>query len=69
MFEEIPKVDFAVKDDNGNVVFRDSIVYGTMAELRNDSVVEREAKFQQRYDNWLTAINTPPEETPPPEEV
>ena len=53
MFDEAPKVDFSVKDENGNVVYRDAIVYASMADLRADSKAEREAKFQERYDNWL----------------
>lgn len=53
MFEETPKVDFSVKDENGNVIYRDAIVYASMADLRADSKAEREAKFQERYDNWL----------------
>lgn len=53
MFDETPKVDFSVKDENGNVIYRDAIVYASMADLRADSKAEREAKFQERYDNWL----------------
>ena len=59
MFEEVPKVDFSVTDEDGNVVFRDAIVYSSMAELRNDSQAEREAKFQARYDAWLEAQANP----------
>ena len=53
MFEETPKVDFSVLDENGNVIYRDAIVYSSMAELRADSATERQAKFKERYDNWL----------------
>jgi hypothetical protein len=56
MFEETPKVDFTVKDAEGNVVYRDAIVYSSMAELRADSAAERQAKFQERYDNWVATI-------------
>lgn len=59
MFEETPKVDFSVTDAEGNVVFRDAIVYASMAELRADSKVEREAKFQARYDAFLEAQANP----------
>ena len=59
MFDEIPKVDFSVKDADGNIVFRDAIVYNSMAELRNDSQAEREAKFQARYDAWVEAQANP----------
>ena len=59
MFEEVPKVDFAVKDENGNVIYRDAIVYASMADLRADSKAEREAKFQERYDNWLAIQQNP----------
>lgn len=69
MFDETPKVDFTVKDEQGNVIYRDAIVYSSMAELRNDSQSEREAKFQARYDAWVEAQANPtigqetPEET------
>lgn len=66
IFDEIPQVIFEVKDDEGNVIYRDAITYATMAELRADSKAEREAKFQERYDAYLVAINTPTE--PPVEE-
>ena len=70
MFEETPKVDFAVKDENGNVVYRDAIVYSSMAELRADSKEEREAKFQERYNNWLAIQqNNAPVESDNSEEV
>lgn len=63
MFEETPKVDFSVSDENGNIIFRDAIVYSSMAELRADSAAEREAKFQARYDDWVALQNQPsPEE-------
>ena len=69
MFDEAPKVDFSVKDENGNVVYRDAIVYSSMAELRNDSEAERQAKFQERYDNWLANINNANTVEATPEEV
>jgi len=59
MFDETPKVDFTVKDENGNVIYRDAIVYSSMAELRNDSQAEREVKFQARYDAWVEAQANP----------
>jgi hypothetical protein len=64
IFEETPRIDFEVKDLDGKVVYRDSIAYATISELRNDSTVERQAKFQQRYDAYLIARTTP---TEPPE--
>lgn len=67
-FEETPKVDFEVKDENGEVVYRDSITYPSMADLRADSKEEREAKFQERYENWLAVSTTPTEEVIPPGE-
>lgn len=66
VFDEIPQVVFEVKDDNGNVIYRDSITYTSIAELRADSKAEREAKFQERYDQYLIAVSTPTE--PPVEE-
>ena len=70
MFDETPKVDFSVKDENGNVVYRDAIVYSSMAELRADSKEEREAKFQERYNNWLAIQqNNAPVESDNSEEV
>ena len=59
MFDETPKVDFSVSDADGNIVYRDAIVYASMAELRNDSTAERQAKFQARYDAWLEAQANP----------
>ena len=56
---EIPQVVFEVKDTDGNVVFRDSITYASMAELRNDNAQERQAKFQARYEQYLIDISTP----------
>ena len=64
--EETPKVDFAVKDADGNVIYRDAIVYNSMAELRADSEAERQAKFQERYDSWVARQNMPQEQ---PEEM
>lgn len=66
-FDEIPQVIFEAKDADGNVEYRDAIVYDTMAELRADSATERQAKFQARYEKWLEIVNTPPVE-PIPEE-
>lgn len=65
-FDETPQVVFEVKDENGEVVYRDAITYASMAELRADSQAEREAKFQERYENYLIAKSTP---TETPEEV
>lgn len=65
-FDETPQVVFEVKDENGEVVYRDAITYASMAELRADNAQERQAKFQARYDAYVIAKNTP---TEPPEEV
>ena len=65
MFDEIPKVEFTVTED-GKTVYRDAITFDSIAELRNTSQAEREAMFQERYDNWKAIIasaeNQPPEE-------
>lgn len=62
MFEEIPKVEFTVTE-NGVTVYRDAIIFESMAELRNTSQAEREAMFQARYDNWKAVLaQEPPEE-------
>lgn len=58
MFEEIPKVDFSVSDADGNVIFRDALVFQSMAELRNTSEAERKVMMQQRYDNWVANQTT-----------
>jgi hypothetical protein len=63
-FNEIPKVVFEVKDVDGNVAYRDSITYATMAELRSDSKAEREAKFQERYQAYLVSRTTTTGEAP-----
>jgi hypothetical protein len=55
MFEETPKVDFTVTVD-GKVVYRDAIIFDSIAQLRSTSQVEREAMFQARYDNWLATV-------------
>ena len=67
-FDETPQVVFEVKDDDGNVIYRDAITYATMAELRQDNAAERQVKFQQRYDDWLVASTTPSGDGLPPEE-
>lgn len=62
MFEETPKVEFTVTE-NGVTVYRDAIIFESMAELRNTSQAEREAMFQERYDNWKAVVaQQPPEE-------
>ena len=62
MFDEIPKVEFTVTE-NGVTVYRDAIIFDSMAELRNTSQAEREVMFQERYDNWKAIIaQQPPEE-------
>lgn len=55
MFDEIPKVEFTVTE-NGVTVYRDAIIFDSMAELRNTSQAEREAMFQERYDNWKATV-------------
>lgn len=71
-FEETPQVVFEVKDEEDNVVYRDAITYTSMSELRNDSVNERQAKFQARYDAWLLLLeesqNAPPQDMEEPVE-
>lgn len=61
IFDETPQVVFEVKDADGEVLYRDAITYGSMAELRDDNAQERQAKFQERYDNWLIVSTTPTE--------
>lgn len=67
MFEEIPKIDFTVTE-NGITVYRDSIIFSDMNELRNTSHAERIALFEQRYQAHLAYIqaakNNPIEEEP-----
>ena len=67
IFDETPQVVFEVVED-GEVVYRDAITYATMAELRNDNTSERQAKFQERYDNWVVIKNTPGGPSDIPEE-
>lgn len=55
MFDEIPKVEFTVQE-NGVTVYRDSITFESMAELRNTSTTERNALFQARYDAWKATV-------------
>lgn len=59
MFEETPKIDFTVKDENGIVIFRDALIFKSIAEMRNTSSSEREAMMQQRYEAWQNVINNP----------
>lgn len=61
MFEEIPKVEFTVTE-NGVTVYRDAIIFESMAELRDTSQEEREALFQERYDNWKNALDSQTQE-------
>lgn len=72
MFGEIPKVEFTVTE-NGVTVYRDAIIFESMAQLRATSQAEREAMFQERYDNWKAVVaeqasQPPPQETPSTEE-
>lgn len=66
-YQETPQVVFEVIED-GIVVYRDAITYETIIQLRNDNAQERQAKFQQRYQNHLQnladAQNNPSLEPP-----
>lgn len=65
--EECVQVPFNYKDENGNVIFRDSLTF-TLSEYRNISAAEREAMMQTRYENWLYTKANPVEESVLPEE-
>lgn len=69
--EEIPKVDFVYVAEDGTR-FVDSLIFQSMAELRNTSLSERRSMMEERYNNWKAAIeaaqNAPQEETPPEEQ-
>jgi hypothetical protein len=56
MFDETPKVDFTVSDSSGKTIYRDSIIFDSMSELRNTSTAERTAMFQARYDAWQATV-------------
>lgn len=58
---------FSIVNPDGTL-FRDSLTFSTAAEFRATSAAEREAMQQERYDNWLEAVNNPPEEEIPLEE-
>lgn len=56
MFEETPKIDFSIKDENGIVLFRDALIFSSMSELRNTSSAERQQMMQQRYNDWKASL-------------
>lgn len=62
--EEQPILVFSVKDDDGNVVYRDSITFRNITEMRNTNQAERQTLMQARYQEWLRlkeeAENSPP---------
>lgn len=64
MFDEIPKVEFTATE-NGVTVYRDAIIFDSMAELRNTSQAERQAMFQERYDNWKAIVEAPIDQEEP----
>lgn len=68
MFEETPKIDFTVKDENGIVVFRDALIFSSISEMRNTSQAERQALMQQRYEAWQEVMNNPEQEETQTEE-
>ena len=55
MFEETPKIEFTV-NEGGKTIYRDAIVFESMAQLRNTSEAERQAMFQERYNQWKANI-------------
>lgn len=59
MQEESPQIPFNYKDENGNVIFRDALIFTSISDLRNTSKAEREEMMEQRYQTWLQARNTP----------
>jgi len=61
--EEQPILPFSVKDEDGNVVYRDSLTFPDVTAMRNASKAEREEAMQQRYEEWL-AIKEEAESTP-----
>lgn len=62
MFEEENlRLVFTHVDANGNVDFRDAIVFSNVTELRNTSQAEREAMFQERYEHFISGGDENPE--------
>ena len=59
--QETPQIVFTITEEDGTV-FRDALTFNSMQELRNTSAEERGEMIQERYDNWLEIINTPPPE-------
>lgn len=62
--EEYPQVPFSYRDEEGNVIFRDALVFSSMAELRSTSKEEREVMMEERYQNWLVVKSTPGVDAP-----
>lgn len=54
--EEAPVLPFTIKDAEGNILFRDSIHFDSVTELRNASHAERETLMQERYQTYLDFI-------------
>lgn len=64
MFEEEQiSWPFKVLDEDGNIVFRDALIFANATEFRNTSQSEREVMQQERYDNWQAAIEAGAEDS------
>lgn len=68
--EEYPVIPFHIRDESGEVVFRDSLTFPTMVALRNASAAERQAMMRQRYEAHQALLAAEPREEPvEPEDV
>lgn len=66
--EENVQLPFTIKDENGQVLFRDALIFQSVSELRNTSEQERQTLMNARYQAHLDAIeysaNNPSEPEP-----
>ena len=65
--EEYPVIPFHFRDDNGDIIFRDSLTFSSMSELRNASAAERQAMMNERFNAYLDLLAAAAREVPEPE--
>lgn len=65
--EEYPVIPFHFRDDKGDIIFRDSLTFSSMSELRNTSTAERQVMMNERYNAYLDILAAAAREVPEPE--
>lgn len=65
--EEYPVIPFHFRDDKGDIIFRDSLTFSSMTELRNTSTAERRVMMNERYNAYLDMLAEAARAVPIPE--